>query len=155
MEQWLMSIPKVTEIRSPRAQDQVCDPDFRLDLELYAKAKPNWKSGLCHDLILFVCVCMVQETKRQRDLLMAVAWYSKYVAAVPALEGAVNQSGSINLSAEPSKKKKRALKPLGSKSGHWQEHRVPGVSQQALNKHSRTLKCKIPRMYISFTTNAY
>lgn len=50
--------------------------------------------------------------------------------------GAVSQSGSVNLSAYP---RKNPLGPLGAKAGHWQEYRVPGVTQQALNTHSCTL----------------
>lgn len=56
---------------------------------------------------------------------MAVARYSKYIAAVPATEGAVRQSGSINLSAKPSKKSSEAsgiqIRALARAESAWGE----------------------------------
>lgn len=58
---------------------------------------------LLDDVILFVCVCL-WETKSRKSAHGHRLVFRVRFRLVPATEGAVSRSGSINLSAYPSKK---------------------------------------------------
>ena len=106
-----------------------------MDLGFFLKLRASEILGLLSDVILFV-LCVFEGNKETEKCSRPLLGIRSTLRTVPATEGAVSQSGSINLSAYPSK---NPLGPLGAKGGHWQECIGPGVTKQPLNTHSSTL----------------
>lgn len=89
----------------------------------------------CH----VACVC-AHVGNKERKALVAIRCIHIALHLVPATDGGVSQSSSINYSAYPHKK--HPLGPPGAKAGQRQEHKRLGVSQQTRNTHSCTILWK-------------
>lgn len=104
MERWPIARPRSDSDQIPQSWGLGFWSRFQAGFGAFSSSWAHLKFWVsCDDVTLFVCACWwdTKTEKRSRPLL----GIQSAPRPMPATEGAVSQSGSINLSAYPSKKK--------------------------------------------------